>query len=75
MRIFVFKSQSRQNLCAFAGDMVGSRLPEKFGPWRLINTAPRNGALPHDVPRSAVERAIMLEGYQMFRMKAPQTAT
>jgi hypothetical protein len=72
MRIFVFKSQSRPNLCAFAGDMVGSRLPEKFGPWRLINTAPRGGALPHDVPRSAVERAIMIEGFQMFRMKAPQ---
>ena len=74
MRVFTFKSQTRQNLCAFAGDMVGSRLPEKFGPWRLMNTAPRGGALPYDVPRLPVERAITLEGFQLFRMKAPEEA-
>jgi hypothetical protein len=74
MRVFIFKSQTRQNLCAFAGDMAGSRLPEKYGPWRLINTAPRGGALPYDVPRPAIERAITLEGFQMFRMKAPEEA-
>ena len=74
MRVFTFKSQTRQNLCAFAGDMDGSRLPEKFGPWRLINTAPRGGSLPYDVPRPAIERAIMREGFQMFRMTAPEEA-
>ncbi len=74
MRIFVFKSETRPNLCAFAGDMVGTRLPVKFGPWRLMNTVPRGGGLPYDVPRSGVERAIMIEGFQLFRMKAREPA-
>jgi len=73
MRIFVFRSQTRQSLCAFAGDMAGSRLPEKFGPWRLVTTVPRGAALPHSVPRLGVERAIVGEGFQMYRLKA-QTA-
>jgi hypothetical protein len=75
MRIFVFKSESRPNLSAFAGDSVGARLPEKFGPWRLMNTAPRGGALPHNVFRPPVEKAIMLEGFQLFRVKANEPAT
>lgn len=68
MRIFVFKSQTRQNLCAFAGEMDGALLPQKFGPWRLMNTVPRGGALPHEVPRLGVERAIVHEGFQLFRL-------
>jgi hypothetical protein len=75
MRIFVFKSETRSNLCAFAGDMVGARLPEKFGPWRLTNTVPRGGALPHDVFRPPVEKAIMFEGFQMFRIKENEPAS
>jgi hypothetical protein len=70
MRIFVFKSHTRASLCAFAGDMAGSQLPEKFGPWRLINTVPRGGALPHNVPRIGIERAIASEGFQLYRVKA-----
>jgi len=70
MRIFVFRSQTRRSLCAFAGDMTGSQLPEKFGPWRLINTVPRGGALPHSVPRPGIERAIASEGFQLYRIKA-----
>lgn len=73
MRIFVFRSETRDNLRAFAGDMVGTRLPAKFGPWRLTNTVPRGGSLPHDVSRSNVERAIMREGFQLFRFKERET--
>jgi len=69
MRIFVFRSQSRQSLCAFAGDMTGGRLPEKFGPWRLVTTVPRGAALPHGVPRLGIEKAIVDEGFQLYRIK------
>jgi hypothetical protein len=31
MRIYVFKSESKPDLRAFAGDMVGSMLPENHG--------------------------------------------
>jgi hypothetical protein len=74
MRIFVFRSLSRHSLCAFAGDSVGSRLPEKFGPWRLIATVPRGFALPHSVPRPGIERAIVGEGFQLYRVKTKSAA-
>jgi hypothetical protein len=70
MRIFVFRSQSRNSLCAFAGDIAGSRLPEKFGPWRRVATVPRGVALPHGVARQPVEEAITAEGFQLYRIKA-----
>lgn len=69
MRIFVFRSQTRRSLCAFAGDVDGARLPEKFGPWRLIATVPRGVGLPHSVPRPGIERAILGEGFQLYRVK------
>jgi hypothetical protein len=33
MRIYIFKSETRGDLRAFAGDLRGSRLPQKHGPW------------------------------------------
>jgi hypothetical protein len=69
LRVFVFGSQTRQSLGAFAGDPEGSMLPEKFGPWRLIWTVPRNAALPHGVARLPIERAIAATGFQLYRFK------
>ena len=74
MRVFEFRSQTRQSLGAFAGDADGSLLPEKFGPWRLIWTAPRNAALPYEVARPAVQRAIAERGYQLYRLKVKDDA-
>jgi hypothetical protein len=28
MRIYIFKSETRKELCAFAGDPMGSKLPQ-----------------------------------------------
>jgi hypothetical protein len=33
MRIFMFKSDGKGELCAFAGDAEGSKLPQQHGPW------------------------------------------
>ena len=74
MRIFVFKSQTRQDLHAFAADITGTKLPERFGPWLLIGSAPHSGPLPHRFPRPAIERAIHTEGFQMWRLKAAAAA-
>ena len=72
MRIFVFRSQTRKGLCGFAGDVEGSQLPEKFGPWRLMLTVPRGDKLPHKVPRLGIERTIAAEGFQLYRVKATE---
>ena len=74
MRIFIFQSESKQDLRAFAGDMIGSRLPSRFGPWRLVRAAPPGVALPHQIPRPGIERAIIAEGFQLWRLKAEQAA-
>ena len=33
MRIYIFKSEAKNELRAFAGDPAGSKLPQKHGPW------------------------------------------
>jgi hypothetical protein len=35
MRIYIFKSDGKRELRAFAGDIAGSKLPEQFRPWHL----------------------------------------
>ncbi|MGO9743854.1 MAG: hypothetical protein ACLPN5_20530 [Roseiarcus sp.] len=74
MRIFVFESQTRQGLHAFAGDIAGSKLPDRVGPWRLIHGSPPGGSLPHGIPRATIERAIDAEGFQLWRLKVAATA-
>ena len=69
MRIFVFESQTRMGLHAFAGDIAGTRLPGRVGPWRLIRGSPSGGPLPHGIPRRTIERAIGAEGFQLWRLK------
>ena len=69
MRIFVFELQTRMGLHAFAGDIAGSRLPARVGPWRLIHGSPPGGSLPHGIPRRPIERAIVADGFQMWRLK------
>jgi hypothetical protein len=69
MRIFIFKSQTRVNLRAFAGDIAGSKLPDRFGPWHYVRTVPRNMPLPHSIERPGIERAIENEGFQLWRFK------
>ncbi len=75
MRIFIFQSETKQELRAFAGDMTGSKLPGRFGPWRLVRAAPLGVALPHRIARPGIERAILTDGFQLWRLKAEQAAS
>ena len=38
MRIYIFKSETRKDLRAFAGDLMGSKLPMNHGPWSVTGT-------------------------------------
>ncbi len=71
MRIFVFASESRKSLHAFAGDSMGSRLPDGVGPWSLLFESAAGAALPHGIGRRPIERAIVAEGFQLWRLKLP----
>ena len=69
MRIFVFESERHLGLCAFAGDKARSHLPERAGPWRYLHGSAPGASLPHGVERRPIERKIIADGYQMWRLK------
>jgi hypothetical protein len=74
MRPYVFKSDANSELRGFAGDMAGSKLPEKFRPWRAVGAVAPGGAPPHGLSREGIEKAIAAEGFQLWRLKAKAKA-
>ena len=71
MRIYIFKSEANDSLCAFAGDAEGSRLPAQFAPWHSEGVIEASRAPPHGFSRIRIEGAIRVSGFQLWRMKQP----
>ena len=69
MRIFVFKSETNQELHAFAGDLSGFRLPSQFKPWRATGAIAPDREFPYKLSREAIEAAIKEHGFQLWRVK------
>jgi hypothetical protein len=46
MRIYIFKSETTQDLRAFAGDPAGGKLPPRHGPWTGTASSGRGRRLP-----------------------------
>ena len=69
MRIFMFKSDAKGELCAFAGDAEGSKLPQQHGPWHATGVIRPDKAPPHNFSRSTIEKAISEQGFQLWRIK------
>ena len=68
MKLYIFKSETRQDLRAFSGDSSGDRLPNHLGPWRAVGAVTAGKALPHNLPRLEVERSIEEQGFQLWRL-------
>ena len=68
MRIYIFKSETKKDLRAFAGDLAGSRLPANHGPWTATGAIGPDSAPPHKFSRDAIEEAIDAEGFQLWRL-------
>jgi hypothetical protein len=73
MRLYIFKSGTDSKLHAFAGDIVGSKLPEQFQPWHAIGMVGADKEPPHRLPRTDIEQAINDHGFQLWRRR-PKTA-
>jgi hypothetical protein len=71
MRIYIFKSQTKKGLCAFADDLVGGKLPRAHGPWTAVGVVGPKKNPPHNLPRDSIEKALNVDGFQLWRMKAP----
>jgi hypothetical protein len=68
MRIFIFKSETSPGLRAFGGDLIGSRLPKQFQPWRAVGAIGPSQNPPHKFSRTAIECAIRDNGFQLWRL-------
>lgn len=71
MRIYMFKSQPKPELRAFADDQSGRSLPAKFAPWHVTGVITEEKKPPFQLPRAAIEEAIRTQGFQLWRMKVP----
>ena len=69
MHIYIFKSESKNELRAFAGDPAGSKLPQQHGPWTATGVIRADKAPPHNFSRDAIEEAIEDQGFQLWRLK------
>lgn len=74
MRIYVFKSETRKELRAFAGDPSGDLLPKQHGPWTATGVIAEDRAPPHGFSRDAIEKAIDAEGFQLWRVREQEKA-
>ncbi len=74
MRIFMFKSEAKSDLRAFAGDSAGSKLPRQHGPWHAVGVIRPEKDPPHNLSRDAIEKAIEETGFQLWRMKPKDAA-
>jgi hypothetical protein len=69
MQIYMFQSEARPRLHAFAGDPDGSKLPESHGPWGPTGSIRSDQHPPHRFSRARIEEAIKLIGFQLWREK------
>jgi hypothetical protein len=67
MRLFMFASQPRSGLHAFAGEESGDKLPAKYAPWNLTGILEAKAAPPHGFSRKEIERSIGSTGFQLWR--------
>jgi hypothetical protein len=74
MRIYIFRSDAKSELRAFAGDVAGSKLPDRFRPWHVVGVVGPDKDPPHNLPRDEIERAIDTCGFQLWRMKPKASA-
>ena len=68
MRIYIFKSETRKGLRAFAGDPGGSKLPSQHGPWTVTGVVAPGRDPPCNFSRDAIQEAIDAEGFQLWRL-------
>jgi hypothetical protein len=71
MLIYIFESQQKPELRAFAEDRTGNALPGQFAPWSNTGVITEDKRPPFRLPRAAIEKAIKAQGFQLWRMKRP----
>jgi hypothetical protein len=73
MRFYMFKSQAKPGLNAFAEDGTGTKLPQQFAPWLVTGVVKPDAKPPHNLPRAPIEEALKERGFQLWRKTVPAT--
>lgn len=73
MRMYMFKSQTRKALRAFAAEQDGGKLPTHHGPWTVVGVVGKAKEPPYNLSRAVIEAAIDARGFQMFRLITKST--
>ena len=74
MRLFMFKSENKSELRAFAADPGGQQLPSRHGPWHAVGVVREDKDPPHKMSREVIEKSIADQGFQLYRMKPKKSA-
>jgi hypothetical protein len=74
MRIYIFKSETRNELHAFAGDPDGGKLPPQHGPWTVTGIVGPAKDPPYNFSRDEIEAAIDTRGFQLWRLRKKMRA-
>jgi hypothetical protein len=74
MRLFMFKSEGKNGLHAFAPDPAGERLPARHGPWTGVGVVRDDKDPPHRMNRASIEESFTSQGFQLYRFKKPDAA-
>ncbi len=48
---------------------AGSRLPNQFGPWQAVGVVRPDKDPPYNVSRHKTQKAIKVDGFQLWRLK------
>jgi hypothetical protein len=74
MRLYIFRSETKRELNAFASDERGSLLPQNHGPWKVTGIVGATSAPPHNISRTVIEEAIGAHGFQLWRKKKAEAS-
>lgn len=74
MRLYIFRSETKPALNAFAADERGSMLPQNHGPWKVTGVVGATSAPPHNISRTTIEEAIGAHGFQLWRKRKAEAA-
>jgi hypothetical protein len=67
---FTYSNRRRQKNCALSPAIrPGSKLPENHGPWTVTGVVAAENAPPHNFSCEAIEEAIEVEGFQLWRLR------
>ena len=69
MKLFMFKSESKNGLHAFTKDPAGGQLPSRYQPWTAVGVVRPDGDPPHGLSRQSIELSIEEHGFQLWRIK------